>query len=200
MGFEGIFQSANQDEKLVKGLCEGKRHIFELVFRTYYSPLCRYAMHYLHDPSEAEEVVQDMFCKLWMKHAELEINTSLRSYLFKATKNHCINFIEHAKVQVKYRQYLGFQIKNPSVTPSGIEEKEMKRRISDILSMLPEKRREIFELSRFEGLRYQEIAERLNISTKTVEAQISKALDFLRKGLKDFLPVIVVWLICILFG
>jgi RNA polymerase sigma-70 factor (ECF subfamily) len=173
-------------ELMAEGLRKGDRKAFEEIFNTYYKALCRYCARIVYDADVAEEIVQDLFCKLWVKREELEIETSLRAYLYRAVLNHSINYLNHWKTEEKYRKYIGFQTDNNDREPAQrLEAKEMQKLISLALQNMPQKRREIFQLSRDEGLKNQEIAEYLNISVKTVEAQMTKALDYFRKVLRD---------------
>jgi len=180
-----------QDHFLIEGLKRGDRAIFERIFRSYYQELCGFALRYLADPVEAEEVVQDLFFKLWTRREELLINTSLKSYLYKAVANHSLNHLRHLEIQRKYMDYVGFDVNNVSGGIHIDSDGELQRVVKQALQELPEKRREIFEMSRFEGLRYHEIAEKLGINIKTVETQMTRALEFMRRYLQEFMTVIL---------
>jgi RNA polymerase sigma-70 factor, ECF subfamily len=176
----------NIQDKLVTGLKEGNKKVFDDIFNAYYAPLCRYCTRLVIDPDIAEEIVQDLFCKIWVKRAELEIDTSLKAYLYRAVLNHSINHLNHLKTEGKYRQYVGFQVHGHLDHPhERLEEQDLQRILSLAILQMPEKRRVIFEMSRQQDMKYSEIAEKLNISVKTVESQISKALEYLRKVLLD---------------
>jgi RNA polymerase sigma-70 factor, ECF subfamily len=179
-----------KDALYLKGLTEGDRLIFEKIFREYYPVLCHYARRYVPDQLTAEEVVQDFFCKLWDKHHEIVINTAFGGYLRKSLINHCLNY--NRKVE-NDRRFIGYgdNIEETQGSSGAEEYSELGDRITRAISELPEKRREIFELNRFEGLKYQEIAERLNINVKTVETQMARSLEFMRKHLKEFLTIIL---------
>jgi RNA polymerase sigma-70 factor, ECF subfamily len=180
----------NEDQHLISGLKNGDRTIFEQIFRAYYPELCGFSLRYLSDPMVAEEVVQDLFCKLWFRREELIINTSLKSYLYKAAANHSINHIRHQDMQRKYFSYVGFEVDEMAGGLHHDSDGELSLLVQKALLELPEKRREIFEMSRFEGLKYHEIAEKLGINIKTVETQMTRALEFMRKYLKEFISVI----------
>lgn len=175
------------EERLIKGLCDGDRKIFEEIFQEYYAPLIRMVQRYTNDSVVAEEIVQDMFCKIWTKHSELIITKSLKSYLYRSVKNHCLNYIKHEKIRLQYQQFIGFSVRGEQTFIDGVVNKEIKLKLGEALLNLPDRRREIFELSRFEGMKYTDIAKRLNLSVKTVESQMSKALNDLRIALKDFM-------------
>lgn len=172
----------NIQDKLTEGLKNGDQKVFNSIFEAYYAPLCRYCTQIVYDPDVAEEIVQDLFCKIWIKREELEITTSLKAYLYKAVLNHSVNHLNYTKLEDKYREYVGFSLNEGPDSPIDLlGEEDIKRILSLAVMKMPEKRRMIFEMSRKEELKYSEIAEKLNISQKTVEAQISKALDYLRK-------------------
>ena len=163
---------------------------FEVLFRQYYQMLCSYAFRFVNDTDTAEEIVQDLFYKLWEKRTELQINTSVKSYLYSAVHNRCLKFIEHRKVENKYRNYYlthESEIDSEPQNASGIN--ELQGIIDLTLDSLPDRCGRIFRLNRFEGLKYHEIAQKLSISVKTVEANMGKALKVLRKNLKDYVEI-----------
>lgn len=190
----------DDQQRLRNGLRRGDKKIFEEVYRLYYSPLCFYCLRYVGDMEEAKEVVQSIFFNLWIKRKEIEISTSVKSYLYKAVQNYCLNQLQQEKIKQKYMiRKAHFPRQHSENGELKMEEDELRKVIKSAILKLPEKRREIFELSRFENMKYTQIAERLTISVKTVEAQMSKSLEYLRKALKEYLPVILmhwVWLVC----
>jgi RNA polymerase sigma-70 factor (ECF subfamily) len=166
---------------------------FERLFRAHYSRLCSYANLFLNDPEAAEDVVQEVFFKLWKNREVVTIHTTLKSYLFRSVRNGCLNLIEHVTVRETYKAYHEEDIReaeNKMVDEAIVTELEMK--IRESIDLLPEERRKIFVMSRFDGLKYREIAEKLNISVKTVENQMYQALRFLREKLVDYLPLLLV--------
>ncbi len=166
---------------------------FEKLFRLYYSRLCAYANLFLNDPDASEDVVQDVFFKLWKNRGELTVTTNIRSYLFRAVRNGCMNVIGNVSVRETYKQANEEEIRRREQEP--IDEmmvSELEQRIRETIGQLPAERRKIFILSRFDGLKYREIAEHLNISVKTVENQMYQALRFLRERLVQYLPLILV--------
>lgn len=183
------------DKIKILALKQGDEHVFESVFHEYYIPLCIHARRYVVEPDLAEEVVQDMFFKMWERRHALAINTSLNSYLYKAVTNHSLNFLRYDKHLKKYRQFVGFHTDN-SQRESAHEvllHSDLERKLNKLVLQMPERRRMIFEMSRFEGLKYAEIADKLEISIKTVEAQMSKALEYMRIKLKDYLPMVLLF-------
>jgi len=168
----------------------GNLKAYEMLFRQYYQMLCGYSLKFVGDPDVAEEIVQDLFYTLWEKRMELQINTSVKSYLFSAVHNRCLKFIEHRNVEQKYRSYyLQHESEIDSEPFDSANVIEMQQIINKTLDSLPERCGRIFRLNRFEGLKYHEIANKLSISVKTVEANMGKALKILRRNLKDFVEV-----------
>ena len=165
---------------------------FEKLFKANYSKLCSYANLFLNDPDAAEDVVQEVFFKLWKNRGELQISTTIKSYLYRAVRNGCMNVIDHISVREAYKIVNEEDIKDSE--GNLIDETivtELEQRIKETIDLLPAERRKIFILSRFEGLKYREIADQLNISVKTVENQMYQALKFLREKLADYLPLLI---------
>ncbi|MGV3637655.1 MAG: sigma-70 family RNA polymerase sigma factor, partial [Flavobacteriales bacterium] len=139
------------------------------------------------------DLVQDLFFRLWMDREKTKVTTSLKAYLFQAVRNRCLNAI---KVQGRIRS-LNEESDDTLAEEGRTEDEHAERaaRVNAAIELLPEERRKVFKLSRHEGLKYHEIAERLGISVKTVENQMGKALKTLREELADLMPVIILgWL------
>ncbi len=182
----------DNEDIVIEGLKNGDKLIFEEVYREYYIPLCYYCLRYVENFSDSEEIVQDLFLKLWEMHTELEINSSLNAYLYRAVQNYALNFLGKKKTHEKYiviqgQQPYGGALENGL---AKLEEEELRAILKLAVLKLPEKRRRIFELSRFDGLKNSKIASQLSISVKTVETQMTKALKYLRVTLKDYAPVL----------
>lgn len=157
---------------------------FELVFNANFSPLIAYAMRFLDEREEAEEIVQDVFVKFWDKCAELAPGSSVKSYLYRSVHNTCLNYLKHQKVKDTYRQYvIGFLEHTAEMTTEERDPDLLRQEILAEIDNLPPRCSEIFKLSRLDGLKYHEIAEHLDISIKTVEVQMGKALRVLREKL-----------------
>ncbi|MDA3944278.1 MAG: RNA polymerase sigma-70 factor [Bacteroidetes bacterium] len=182
--------------KWIEGLKAGSRKDFDEIFRRYYAELVNFCMRYVVDQDMASEIVQDMFVKLWIRRDDLLVNSSLKSYLYRATQNHALNYLNQQKIQDKYKSYIGFQTLNGVESPlDKLQESDLEKEIKRAVLDLPEKRRMVFEMSRHDGLKNKQIAEKLNISVKTVENQMTKALEQLRKSLKQFLPLVLLFLL-----
>lgn len=177
------------DNRLLERIKSGNASYYEEVFRKYYQSLCLFALKYVKDPDEAEEIVQEMFVRIWQKKESLAVTTSLKSYLYQAVRNACLNHLKHNNVKLEYQKRA---IDATSAANAGdtLVALELEARITETLNKLPPERKKIFLMSRNEGLKYREISEKLNISIKTVENQMSKALQFLKTELMDFLVVI----------
>ncbi len=166
-----------------------------MIFRTFYQPLCRYAYSFLNDKEEAEEVVQSTFIQVWEKRSSLEIQISFRPYLYRMVRNSCLNVLKHEKVKqqhVSHEMAVGETVGNS--VHETVSSNELELKISEVMMQLPEQCRIVFQLSRFEDLKYAEIAEQLQISVKTVENQIGKALKIMRENLKEYLPLLFLFL------
>lgn len=169
---------------------------FESVFKTHYKALHAYAYTILRDDLAAEEVVQNQFLKLWERRENLLIHTSLKAFLYRSVYHDSLNYIKHQKVKLKYQQHRAYSMKNETgQSPSSrLQVRELEKRLHEALNRLPEGCRTVFQMSRFEELKYREIADQLNISIKTVENQMGKALKILRRELVDFLPILILLL------
>lgn len=166
---------------------------FEHVYTTYFTGLHRYVNSIINDEMESEEIVQNVFIKLWERKDTLDIQLSLKAYLYKSVYNESLNWLKHQKVKQAYESHSLYVMKQKSA-PEAHEElasKTLQQKIREALLDLPEQCRTIFQLSRFEELKYREIAQQLNLSEKTVENQMGKALRILRLKLGDYLPTFI---------
>lgn len=175
-----------EDKELYKQLREGDEQAFKALFQKYYSAMCHFALQFLHDSEMAEETVQELFVHIWEKRESLNIETSVKHYFFKSIRNQCLNLIQHQKVRKQYASSVMESSKQETDPEQYYLEVDLIKRIEKSIESLPPKRQEIFRLSREQGLSYKEIAGKLNISVKTVEAQMGLALKYLRDELKDY--------------
>lgn len=167
----------------------GDEQAFELLFRKYYVRLCGFSNKFLSQPEEAKEVVQEVFTKIWETREDIDTKVSLNAYLFKITQNISINRLRRKQVESKCIEvYKLVYVEHRDISPhESLLAHELNESINTAVGKIPAKCRRIFELSRGEGLKYNEIASELRISVKTVETQMSKALQILRLELKDYL-------------
>ena len=169
------------DLRVFKKIKEGDVRAFETLFRACYEPLCRYAYQWLENRETAEEIVQDLFYVLWKERENLQIFTSVKGYLYRSVKNKSLQYLEQEKVRDDYRKRYADDAMIETSTPQDeLEYKELEQQIEATLYHLPERRQMIFHMHRMEGKKYSEIARELQISVKTVEAEMSKALRTLR--------------------
>lgn len=155
---------------------------FEKLFKEHYAPMVGYALRMTKDHDLAEDLVQQVFVSLWEKREEVHVNTSLKSYLLRSVHNHCLNHFKHLKVRDAHASETVYQ-SNVAELRDPIEESELQLKVNDLIDQLPEQCRKVFLLSRRDGKKYKEIAEELNISVKTVENQMGKALRLMKEGL-----------------
>ena len=161
---------------------------FEKVFKRHFKGLHAYACTILKDDIMAEEMVQNVFCRLWEKTDHIDIRESVSGYLYRSVYHESLNYLKHLKVREAHRDYTLQQEQQSASASQALELSELETRLDIALRELPEKCRTIFQMSRFEELKYQEIADRLQLPVKTVENQMGKALRLLRIKLADFLP------------
>lgn len=166
---------------------------YEIIFNKYYQALVNYAYTILKDNDESEDVVQRVFVSIWEKRESIQVHTSLKALLYKAVYNSCLNVIKQQKVRTNYNKEIQFRSENFTVSET-IQQKELQQRIEQAIGSLPEQCAKIFRMSRFDNLKYQEIADKLHLSVKTVENQMGKALKLMREQLKDYLPFILILL------
>lgn len=174
-----------EENNLFINIQQGDEKAFEKLFKLYYGYLCNFATKIIADDVAAEEIVQDFFVKFWERRTDLSVESSLKNYLFRSVKNLCLNHIKHSNIKLQHAQKVIAESETSNFNNDYIEV-DLAADIAKSIEELPEKRREIFRLSREEGLKYREIAEKLNISIKTVEAQMSLAIKSLRDKLKKY--------------
>jgi RNA polymerase sigma-70 factor, ECF subfamily len=175
------------DNKLLLKLKEGNEKSYQLIFDDFYSLLTAFAYKYLRDLDQAKEVVQNVFVKFYEKRKSIEITTSFKSYLYKMVYNDCLALKrKQSVIDLAYSNYASEHLDDADYTQL-IEQTEEEYKLHQLIERLPDKCKEIFKLSRFEERKNPEIAQMLNLSIRTVETQISKALKFLRANYKSIL-------------
>ena len=176
---------ALEESILLKRIRNKDKRAFESVYNQYFGVLVSYAFRFLDTVEESEEVVQEVFVKFWDKCESLAEDSSIKSYLYRSVHNTCLNQLKHQKVKDNYRVFVINHMENTTETVIEEEDTGQWERIMHEIDQLPPRCSEIFKLSRLEGLKYKEIAGHLDISVKTVEVQMGKALKVLRERLKD---------------
>jgi RNA polymerase sigma-70 factor (ECF subfamily) len=177
------------DRELLERIRKGDTDAFDAVFRANYASMVGTAERMLRRRDVAEEIVQDVLLELWRRRETLVVDDSLRGYLFRATRNRSLNHLRHGAIEKRAEPELAADRDEVASTgPSDLVEEEIDTAVKRAVAELPDRCREVFELSRVEGLRYAEIAATLGISVKTVEAQMGKALRLLRERLAHWLP------------
>lgn len=173
---------------ILRKIKDGDIKAFERLFREYHAPLCLYALSITGRKDVAEEIVQELFYHLWKERASLNILRSVRSYLFGAVRNQSLQYREQDLLHERHHQIIHA---GGGGDPDGgphdqLEYRELEEVINRTLSLLPERRRRIFTMHRFEGLKYKEIANRLSLSIKTIEAEMSKTYQSLREEIEKY--------------
>lgn len=178
----------------------GDEQAFELLYRRYFVRLCAFANKFLFDTQASEEVVQDIFMKLWENRANLRSDGSGKSFLFQSVHNKSLNLLEHQKVVDRYSELIRTVYAQPEEfdVHESLIAKELNSRILLIVNNLAPECRKIFIMSRSEEKKHHEIAEELHISIKTVETQINRALKKLRAELADYMVILIAILASIL--
>lgn len=184
-----------RDSDLIDLIKQGSEAAFEKVFRQYFKGLHAYAYTFMKDDEQAEEIVQNVFFRVWEKRGGLKTDGSVKAYLYRAVHNESLNYLKHQKTRAAFQVHY-----NEAAEPlaGNASEKvltaELGQHIQKALDELPQQCRTIFQMSRFEHLKYQQIADQLNLSIKTVENQMGKALKILRLKLAEFLPLVLFFL------
>ncbi|MEM9830062.1 MAG: RNA polymerase sigma-70 factor [Bacteroidota bacterium] len=180
----------SQEEEILQGLREGEESAYRTLFEKYYPVLTTFALQYTHDLDAAKELVQEVFVTLYRKRESIQIERSLKPYLFQAVYRRYLNSLtQQERRQFHHREVS--QERNPAEYTDLLEQAEALQQIYKAIRKLPEQCQQIFTMNRFEGMNNQAIADQLNLSKRTVETQISKALKLLRQSL---LPQILFFL------
>jgi RNA polymerase sigma-70 factor (ECF subfamily) len=177
------------DEQLqLQRLATGDETAYAAVFRTWYAPLVRFVDAMLRQRDEAEEVVQEVMLELWNRRAQLDPEQPVQAWLFRAARNRALNVVRHRNVRESTAPVVRELTAAPTPADATAATHEMQAAIHEAIAELPPRCREVFQLSRGEGLRNAQIAERLGISVKGVEAQMARALRALRERLRPWCP------------
>lgn len=191
----GIMNSENSESLLIKRIRDGDEHAFEIAFLKYYTPMCKYIWKYVRSETLSEEIVQEVYATIWETRFNLDPAGHLRGLLYEMARNKALDYIKHQKIVDQYiaeaRQereedttYVTIDFKDTNQDPLV---HDTRKAIND----LPPKAREVFKLNREDGLTYQEIADYLDVSIKTVESHMRRVFQILRAHLSNYLPVLL---------
>ena len=176
------------DEEILTMLSNGNQKSVDLLFDNYYTYLCNVIYRVINDAGYAEDIVQEIFSDIWRKRESINIQSSLRAYLRRAAVNRSLNHIRKQRMKFDENEEAIVDIESDTIDgQKEMEKDELEKRIHDCIDSLPPKCKLVFSMSRFENMSYQEIADHLDISIKTVENQISKALRILRATVQPYL-------------
>jgi RNA polymerase sigma-70 factor, ECF subfamily len=171
---------------------------FEFLYHLYYSPLCSYAMGFVKIQSEAQDLVNDCFYELWKSRSSMDLQSSLKAWLYICVRNRAINHLKKTKAVNRYLSALSypfaFEEEIIAKTEELLMQEELTTKLRQAIEQLPGQCRYIFYLNRFEGMKYKEIARKLNLSEATIKTQIARALKSLRGNLENVRSTILLFL------
>lgn len=183
------------NEAFITRINQGDEKAYGVLFELYYDKLLYIAVSYVGNREDAQEIVQDVFVKIWKKRNLIDGNRNINNFLYLMTRNACLDFLRKRKSRLNiYRDTLQEEaLVNYSAladdVSSSVIEKELEKQVLKALELLPEKCKTVFVKSRFEGLKRKEISEELHISVKTVENHLTRALKHMRVHLQEFLSL-----------
>jgi RNA polymerase sigma-70 factor (family 1) len=188
-----------EDAQIVNRINKGDLDVFHFLYKEYYPSLCVYAKSFTKSNEISEEVVQDIFIRLWEQRGHLDIHTSFKAYLFVSVRNSCLNHLKHLQVVNKFNEHYTRLLQDAQDLFAVSEEsgdslliaRELQEKVDQEIKLLPEQCRRIFIMSRFDCLKHQEIADKLDVTINTVHRQTSIALEKLRLALKNYLALII---------
>ena len=191
------------EKETLEQLKKGDPKAFELVFRLWYEPLVNFADEYISDIESSRNIVQNIFMRLWEKHSLVDPDSNLKSYMYMATRNSCLSHFRHLRVETAFFEKSRKNSENLQLNYEALHELDieqidltkLEKLIQETIDSLPERCREVFIMSRYDELKNKEIAEKLNISVKAVEANITRAIAKLRENTHEYIPELVLFLI-----
>lgn len=194
MMFTGMPVSLSYEKLLLDKIIAGDTSSFSVIFSNYYKDLVTFSYGLTKDLDAAEEIVQDIFVRLWENRSSLHVEKSLKSYLLKSVQNRSLNWLHHRRV---HSQYAAWVTDHPALFENDTEQivlhSELEDRLERALDQLPPEVADAFRLHRMENLTYPEIALKRGVSVRTIEVRISRALSLLREALRDFLGVVILF-------
>ena len=175
----------NMDELLIREIKKGDTKAFQLIYEKYCPQLINFAASYLPDISDAEEIIQNVFVEMWENRQQLDSERFAKNYLYKITVNKVFNHLKRKVIERKYLQYIdALDMNTFNEAEKKIYNEELDAILQQVLEQLPEQQRKIFYMSRWEGLSHKEIADQLQISVRTVENQVYRAVKYIRENIK----------------
>jgi len=181
----------SSEVQLVFRIKNGDVVAFKELFYGYCQPLIRFALRFIREVDSAEDLVQEVFFKVWSNRQQLDPKLSIKSYLYTAVRNLALNQIRHQQVIQKAHEKLQHSPYHPPTPEELLDANQIELAVMQTIDELPEKCRLIFTMSRFDNLTYAEIADILELSIKTIETQMGRALQHLRKKLNHLLQLMV---------
>lgn len=178
----------NRDYEILKGINQSNSKSFDLLFECYYNSLCNYVASIIKNNEIAEDIIQDLFATIWINRKNNSINT-LKSYLYRSAYNASLDYLKHSKIENHFQNEKANQLMVSY--EDSVELYEVIELLEESIEQLPEQCKLIFKLSRFENLKYREIAQKLDITENTVDTQIRRALKNLKVKLKDYLIIFI---------
>ena len=176
---------------VIYALRQGNLAAYEKVFTTFYKRLHAYAFLLVKDSHLPEEVVQEVFCRLWEQRGKIQVHTSLQAYLYTMVHHECLKELNRRKPVALFEKHVA-SMPGREDAADKVRQSQLEEKFLDALNRLPERCRLVFQLNRMEKLRYRQIADQLGLSEKTVENQMGKALKLLRVYLSEFLTLLIV--------
>jgi len=186
------------DQDLIHLLRKGDEAAYEIVFKNFHRPLRLYAFLMVKDEAMATDIVQEVFYRIWLKRDKLFIKSSLKAYLYACVHHESLLQLKKQKRHTKYESFMIDSEKNRVSAEDAamkLTHAQLEESLRQALNRLPEQCRTIFQLNRFEKMKYKEVAASLGLSVKTVESQMGKALKRLRFSLSEFLPILI-FIVC----
>lgn len=181
-----IIRTEDIDQLTLKKLKGGDIEAFQKIFMAYSDKLFHFAFSYLKSTFDAEEIVQEVFIRIWEMRSDIDEERSFKSFIYRMTVNKVFNHMKHQVVRQKYENYLMHFDQSPGESPeANLHFKELEAKVRSLLMKLPEQQRNIFEMNRITGLSHSQIAEKLGLSIRTVENQVYRASKFLKDHLKN---------------
>ncbi|MFC2138398.1 RNA polymerase sigma-70 factor [Bacteroidota bacterium] len=182
----------DSEAQLLNGIKSGDEYAFEFIYNQFYTSLCVFAARIIKDKNAAEEIVQDVIINIWEKKLDINIETSFKLYLFKSVHNRSLNYLKRRKLESECMLSLSNRLKDFYIHHSDeIVNKELDNKINEAIEKMPEQTKKIFKQSRFEGLKYKDIAVIEDMTVKGIEFHMSKALKFLKKELSEYIYLLL---------